>query len=171
MHPLARRRCLAYLTDAAGYLGIAAAMLPAGVLVAVRTDLGTRPAYGHLISTVPPLIATLVAARAESGPHRATRGKRRQDLVVAGPDGGALTPGAALARNAVKILVPWQLGHMTAVSAAWGGFQKGDPLAYGSSIAVYTVIGVYAWTGLRGSGRGLHDLLVGSSVRLVAATE
>jgi uncharacterized RDD family membrane protein YckC len=164
MHPLARRRCLAHLTDCVGYLGIAAATIPVGMVVATRTELGSRPLYGHLISVVPPLLATVVAARAESGPRRATRGKRRQGLEVIGTGGEAPTPREALVRNAAKILLPWQLGHTTAISAAWGGFEKGDPLAYGSSAAVYLLIGVYAWTGLRGSGRGPHDRLAGTHV-------
>jgi uncharacterized RDD family membrane protein YckC len=164
MHPLARRRCLAHLTDCAGYLGIAAATVPVGVVIATTTDLGSRPLYAHLVSIVPPVIATVVAARAESGPRRATWGKRRQGLEVVGADGGAPTPREALVRNASKILVPWQIGHMTAISAAWGGFETGDALAYGSSAAVYALIGVYAWTGLRGSGRGPHDRLAGTHV-------
>lgn len=170
MHPLAVRRTRAHLTDCAGYLGIAAAMIPVGVIVATATDLGSRPWFGHLVSAVPPAIATVVAARAESGPHRATWGKRREGLEVLGPDGGALPLGPALARNAAKIFVPWQLGHTTAVGAAWGGFENGDVLTYGSSVAVYLVIGVYAWQGLRGSGSacGVHDLLAGSHVAAVA---
>lgn len=164
MHPLARRRCLAHLTDCVGYLGIAAAMVPAGVLVATRTDLGASPMYSYLVSTVPPLLATALAARAESGPRRATWGKRRQGLVVTGTDGQPLGPGAALVRNAAKILVPWQLGHVCAISAAWGGFGTGDPLAYDASLAVYALIGTYAWLNLRGEGQGIHDRLVGARV-------
>ncbi|MGP9539903.1 RDD family protein [Brachybacterium sp. AOP43-C2-M15] len=168
MHPLASRRCLAHLTDCVGYLGVAAATLPVGVLVVTTTDLGRVPLFGHLVSTVPPAIATVLAARAEAGPHRATWGKRRQGLEVVGRDGGAMSLGEALGRNALKIFVPWQLGHLTAIGAAWGGFEERDPLTLASSIAVYTVIGVHAWTGLRGTGRGVHDLLAGSRVTAVA---
>lgn len=167
MHPLATRRCLAHLTDCVGYLGIAASMIPAGVIVQMVTDLGESKPYAYLVSAVPPLVATVIAARAESGPRRATWGKRRQGLVVAGPDGEALGLGAALARNTLKIFVPWQLGHLVAVSAAWGGFETGDPVAFVASFGVYAVIGVFAWTGLRGSGRGIHDLLTGAQVRAV----
>ncbi|ATG53125.1 hypothetical protein CFK38_05790 [Brachybacterium vulturis] len=164
MHPLARRRCLAHLLDCAGYLGIAAATIPVGVLLATTTDLGSSRLYGHLASAVPPAIATVIAARAESGPHRATWGKRRQGLTVQAADGTALGTGPALARNLAKIFLPWQLGHVCAVGAAWGGFEDGDALTIGASIAVYPVIGIYVWTGLHGSGRGPHDVLAGSSV-------
>ena len=167
MHPLALRRARAHLTDCVGYLGVAAAVVPVGVLVATTTDLGSRPLYGHLVSAVPPAIATAIAARAESGPRRATWGKRRQGLEVAQVDGSAIGPGRALARNAAKIFVPWQLGHITAVGAAWGGFERGDVLTISASGAVYAVIGLFAWTTLRGSGRGVHDVLAGSRVTAV----
>jgi len=164
MHPLAARRARAHVTDCAGYLGVAAALLPAGILAATTTDLGSRPWYGHLVSAIPPAIATVIAARAESGPRRATWGKRRLGLEVAGSDGAPLTFIRALARNSAKIFVPWQLGHTVAVGAAWGGFEDGDPLTLSASIAVYAVIGLYAWTTLRGSGRGVHDVVADSRV-------
>ena len=168
MHPLARRRCLAHLTDCAGCLGVAASMLPLGAVIVRTTDLASRPLFGHVISVVPPVIATVVAARAESGPRRATWGKRRQGLEVVGRDGGAPTPREALVRNAAKILVPWQLGHTVAIGAAWGGYERRDPLTLGSTVAVYALIGWFAWTGLRGDGRGPHDRLSGTHVAAVA---
>lgn len=170
MHPLARRRCLAHLTDCAGCLGVAASMLPLGAVIVRTTDLASRPLFGHVISVVPPVIATVVAARAESGPRRATWGKRRQGLEVVGRDGGAPTPREALVRNAAKILVPWQLGHTVAIGAAWGGYERRDPLTLGSTVAVYALIGWFAWTGLRGDGRGPHDRLSGTHVAAVAET-
>ena len=168
MHPLARRRCLAHLTDCAGCLGVAASMLPLGAVIVRTTDLASRPLFGHVISVVPPVIATVAAARAESGPRRATWGKRLQGLEVVGPDGGAPTPREALVRNAAKILVPWQLGHTVAIGAAWGGYERRDPLTLGSTVAVYALIGWFAWTGLRGDGRGPHDRLSGTHVAAVA---
>ena len=164
MHPLARRRCLAHLTDCAGCLGVAASMLPLGAVIVRTTDLASRPLFGHVISVVPPVIATVVAARAESGPPRATWGKRRQGLEVVGAGGGAPTPREALVRNAAKILVPWQLGHTVAIGAAWGGFEKRDPVTCASALAVYGLIGWFAWTGLRRDGRGPHDRLAGTRV-------
>ena len=89
--------------------------------------------------------------------------------AVAVADGGSLTAGAALARNTLKILLPWQAGHVTAIAAMWGGFEDGDPVAYTSSIVVYVLITAYAVMCLRGSGRGPHDLLAGSVVRPVGA--
>lgn len=168
MHPLAARRARAHLLDCVGYLGVAAATIPAGVTIALTTDLGSSVAYSHLVSAVPPAIATVIAARAESGPRRATWGKRHEGLEVLGQDGAPLSAGRALARSAAKIFVPWQLGHVVAVGAAWGGFERSDPLTLTASIAVHGVIGLYAWTTLRGNGRGVHDLLADSRVALTA---
>lgn len=164
MHPLAQRRALAYLTDCVGYLAVCAVTVPFGVAIVTTTDLGRRPAFAHLVSMVPPAVATVLAARAESGPLRATWGKRRHGLQVTDTDGSTLAVGRALGRNAAKIFVPWQLGHTSTIGAMWEGFQKRDPLTWASTITVYALIGVYAWTGLRGSGRGVHDLLAGSEV-------
>ncbi len=77
-------------------------------------------------SAVPPLAATIIAARAESGPKRATWDKRRLGLAVAAQEG---TPhfGRALAHNVVKIFVPWNLGHLVAFAGAWGAFERNAP--------------------------------------------
>src|SRR5699024_8842834 len=85
----------------------------------------------------PPPPATLHHPRADSGPPRATGGKRRQGLQVTGTAGSTLTVGRALGRNAAKIFVPWQLGHASAIGAAWEGFRKRDPLTWASTVTVY----------------------------------
>lgn len=170
MHPLARPRATAYLLDCIGYLGVAAAMVPVGIVVAATTDLGTSRAYSQLVSAVPPAIATVIAARAESGPRRATWGKRRRGLEVVAKGGGTPGFGAALLRNTAKIFLPWQLGHLTTIGAIWGAFDEGDPLTIGASIGCYALMAAYAWTVLRGSGRGIHDLLAGTTVVAVRET-
>lgn len=165
MHPLARRRATGYLRDCAGYLGVAAATVPLGLAVNALTDLGRSRTFAYAVSAVPPVIATVIAARAESGPRRATWGKRRVGLRVEDvAGGGQLTFGRALARNSLKILVPWQAGHITTVAAIWDGFEEGDRVAYAATVLVYGLMAADALTCLRGSGRGPHDLLAGSVV-------
>lgn len=184
MHPLARGRLTGYLLDCSGYLGIAAAMLPLGVGVNLLTDLASHRGYAYAISAVPPAIATLVATRAESGDGRATWGKHRRSLLVvdarcdtsdtrrdASDAGGApLSVPRALLRNTVKIFVPWQLAHVTGVGAAWGGFEKRDPVTCSATVLTYATLGVFAVMCLRGSGRGPHDLAAGSVVIPAPAT-
>lgn len=195
MHPLARRRATGYLLDCTGYLGIAAAMVPFGLVVNALTDLGPRRSSVTAVSAIPPAIATVLAARAESGPRRATRGKRRSDLevtafpeqalagasdahdgVTPGPvageqaaHGAPITVGQGLIRNTVKIFVPWQLGHLSAIGAAYGDFETMRPGTVAASALTYAVIGTFAVMGLRGSGRGPHDLAAGTVVVLSAA--
>ncbi|APX32887.1 hypothetical protein BH708_09345 [Brachybacterium sp. P6-10-X1] len=175
MHALARRRATGYLLDCTGYLGIAAAIIPLGLAVNALTDLGSHRSYAYAVSAVHPAIATVVAARAESGPSRATWGKRRRGLQVKDLRGAAVDEAPiplprALLRNTVKIFVPWQLGHVTAVGAAYGDFETLRPATVVASVLTYGVIGTFALTGLRGTGRGPHDLVAGTLVVSAAAT-
>lgn len=160
IHPLAGRRARAYLLDAIGYLGIAAAMVPAGLLLNAYAP----PTPGAVIamSAVPPVVATIWASKAESGPSHATWGKRRLGLTVAA--GNPLTFARALARNTVKIGIPWQLGHVVAVGAAAGGFEAGDPLTLATGVLIYPVIGVLTLMTALGRGLGPHDRASGTCV-------
>lgn len=162
VNAVASRRARAYLWDCVGYLGIAALELPVGVTV-WKTPLASSPVFLAVASSVPPVAAALVAARAESGPTTATWGKRRQGLrVEAGP--GAPDFGRALARNVTKISVPWILGHLVAYGAAEGGFARQSPLTLGATVATYALVGSTVALGLFGNGRAWHDLVAGTHV-------
>jgi uncharacterized RDD family membrane protein YckC len=157
VHPLARRRTIAYAADCMTYLGIAAATVPVGLIIRQVADPSRNAVL--TMSAVPPLVATVWAAARESGLRRATWGKRRQGLTFAtyGADGAAPTFARALLRNTVKIAIPWQLGHMTAIGAAWGGFDENDPLTVTATVLTYPVIGALVLTTVLGSGRAVHD--------------
>lgn len=161
MHPLARRRLLAYALDMTGYLGIAAATVPLGLLAA-GAGLAESGVFVVAASAVPVLIATGVAAHAES--RGGTWGKRRLGLRVERADGRPLLLGRAVSRNVLKIAVPWQLGHVVAIGAALGGFDRPDPALVSASLATYAVIGVGVWGVLRRSGVTVHDLAARSRV-------
>lgn len=165
--PLTGRRAGAYGLDALGYLGIAAAMLPLG-LVLLRVA-PPSPEQTIWISAIPPVLAAVWAARAESSPGRATWGKRRRRIVV-DRTGGRLSGPRALVRNLVKIAVPWQIGHVVAIGAASGGFETGNPWTLAATIAVYPLVGVLVASVAFGSGRGLHDRIAGSTVRQAEPT-
>ncbi len=166
VHELAGARARAYLIDCGVYLAVAAATAPFGVLAHVR-GWGKRRSFVLAASTIPPLVATVIAARQESGPHAATFGKRRQGLVVCSRDGVPVTFGQGLIRNTVKIGIPWQLGHVVAVGAAFGGFDDADPLTLGATVLTYPLVGAMVTAGSTGSGRALHDRLVGTVVKRV----
>ncbi|MDN5791044.1 MAG: RDD family protein [Micrococcales bacterium] len=167
MHPLAGARARAYLVDCLLYLGIAACEVPVG-LVGRRRGWDRNRRYVYAASAVAPLTAALLAALAEAGPRQATRGKRREGLTVVqvSPGDASQRVGFArsLVRNVVKIAVPWQMGHVVALGASSGGFDRRDRVTLGTTVLVYPLLGAMAWTGLRGGGRPPHDRVAGTRV-------
>lgn len=167
MNDLAGARARAYLVDGVLYLGVAVLEVPFG-LAANRFGWSSNRALVYAASAVPPIVAAVVAARAEAGPHQATLGKRRHNLIVVPVSPGSSEPRISTAnglrRNFVKITVPWQLGHTVALSASWGGFEERDPLTLASAALTYPLLGAMAWTWLRGNGRALHDRAAGTRV-------
>lgn len=155
-------RAAAYGLDALGYAGIAAAMVPFGLANYALQGTPSRPAV-LAVSLLPPVLATAWAARAESGPRHATWGKRRLGIRVSGSVGEAGF-GHALLRNAVKILLPWQLGHVVAIGAAHGDFDTMRPSTMIATGLLYVIAALFAVLMLRRSGRGPHDLLAGTRV-------
>lgn len=155
-------RAAAYGLDALGYVGIAAAMVPFGLANYALQGAPSRPAV-LVVSLLPPVLATVWAARAESGPRQATWGKRRLGIHVSGAaaDSGFRH---TLLRNAVKILLPWQLGHVVAIGAAHGDFETMRPSTMVATGLLYAIAALFAVLMLRRSGRGPHDLLAGTRV-------
>ncbi|HLR93993.1 MAG TPA: RDD family protein [Jiangellaceae bacterium] len=163
MHELALRRGKAYVRDCVGYLGVAAATTPIGLL-AVTQGWSDRRGFVLAISALPPALATAVAAWRESRSGQAsTPGKRWQGLVVRTSDGAPRLP-RALLRNAVKIGIPWQLGHVVAVGAVYGGFEQRDLLTYVAATVVYPLIAAMVLAVLLGRGLALHDRVTGTWV-------
>lgn len=161
LDPLGWARLRAYGCDALSYLGLAAATVPPGILIA-RLEPGALAV--HAMSALVPAVAAVWAARVESGPAQATWGKRRERLVVEGPGGGRMSMRRALVRSALKIAVPWQIGHTVAIGAAFGGFERADPVTIAATAIVYPVVGVGLAAVLLRPGRAIHDRLVGSRV-------
>lgn len=174
MNALAGRRTRAYLLDCIGYVAIAVCEVPIGIAVVKLGWADSRPLV-YALSCVPPVLAAVIAARAEASSARATWGKRREGLTV--DDALAVTAGQriafkrALVRNLVKISLPWQLGHTVAFGAADGGFENLDPVTMGATAALYPLLGVMLWTALRGDGRAVHDRVAGTQVRGSAARD
>lgn len=165
LHALACSRGKAYVRDCVGYLGIAVATVPLGLL-AQQTDWGNHRGFVFAASAIPPIIATLLAARRESSSDGATPGKRRYGLQVQAQHGEPLSFGRALLRNGLKIALPWQLGHTVAIGAAFDGFDDNDPLTLATAVATYPLLAVMIGSVAFGEGRGLHDRITGSRVLL-----
>lgn len=165
LHRLAGPRVRAYALDAVGYLGLAAATVPAGMLVRRVADGRPSRRLVLALSAIPPVAATLWAARRESSTASATWGKRRLGLrVMADEDGSPLPYRRALVRNATKIALPWQLGHTVAIGAAFGGFDDADPLTIVATAVTYPLMAAMIGTVSLGSGRALHDRLARSHI-------
>lgn len=162
MHALAARRTRAYLWDCLGYLGLAVCTVPLGVVIN-RLGRGGDRRLALAVSALPPVAATVIASVGEAGPHRSTIGKRREQLAVVDRGGQPLSMPRALVRNAVKIGVPWQLGHVVAIGAAFDGFRRRDPLTLGTAVLTYPLLAAMVITGVN-TGRALHDRAVDSQV-------
>ncbi|MBN9609843.1 MAG: hypothetical protein BGO26_18025 [Actinobacteria bacterium 69-20] len=113
----ASRRILAWLIDWACILGWVAVTAAVGVPlylagVITRTGALTLNAIGAVVVVVP---VALAAAWFESRSNPATPGKRVLGLVVCAAAG---TPrfGQTLTRNALKIGLPWLVGHAAVIA-------------------------------------------------------
>lgn len=168
MHYLAVSRAHAYLRDCVAYLGLAAATVPLGVVGQI-TGWGKKPPFAYAVSVAPPILAALLAARQEAR-HGATPGKRHHHLIVTKRAGTPITFGRALTRNCLKIAIPWQLGHMVAIGAVFGGFDKKDPLTLGAAFITYPLLAAMILGVVLGDGRTIHDRLSGTRVVGTAIT-
>jgi len=111
-----------------------------------------------------------VAARQESGPNAATPGKRRYGLVVQTTGGHRPSFRRVFIRNIVKIGVPWQIGHASAIGAAFGGFEHRDPVTLGATSVTYPLLAALIVNVAIGDGWALHDRIAGSSVTSAKTT-
>lgn len=164
MDELAGDRTKAYARDCIGYAAIAAATVPFGLIANAR-GWGRKRGTVIAMSAVPPALATALAAWEETK-QGATQGKRHYGLQVVDQSGGSGSAGYGrfLLRNLAKIGIPWQLGHVVAVGAAFGGFESRDRLTWGAMVITYPLIGVSAASVFFGQGRALHDRLARTEV-------
>ena len=162
---LAWRRITAWLIDWLWILILPVLLVPVGVIL---YGTGFRlPSWGwnlvsFLILIVP---VTLWTARCESGSSQATPGKRKKGLAVV--DARSAQPvgfGRALLRNAIKIALPWELGHTIAFFFATGAGEQ--PPGYLVVLTVLTYAVMFGWLGslFLPAARTPYDLLSGTRV-------
>ncbi len=128
---------------------------------------GIDPVVGNFVGFVT-LIApvTLALAWCESSAREATPGKRvRRLTVLSTGKGGRVRFPRALLRNALKVALPWELGHTVAFTLAAG---SGVVPVWLIPIAAltYALPIVYIVTLFVGDGRTLYDRLAGTVVTL-----
>ena len=115
-------RLAAFALDAATYLIIPALLLPVGLLLiryGVTPSAVAVNAIGLALVIAP---ATAWATWREARPRGATPGKRLLRLGVIDESTEAFALAwRSLARNVIKIAVPWELGHTVALGYAYTG--------------------------------------------------
>jgi len=126
----------------------------------------TRPFSAELVGFLARTTqVVLYFALLEAPAWQATFGKRALGIVVAGPAGGRLTVGRALAREAVRFL-PWELSHAIiwrlALSPAKNSFPAWARVGFA---LVYLLVFAYLVTLFFGSQhRTIYDRLASSWV-------
>lgn len=154
------RRLTAYLVDWLLIIGYAALLVPFGVLVMDRVaDLPhwVLNAGAFVLLVVP---ATVWLAAWERGGRRATPGKRLLGLRVAGRVGW----GPSLTRNALKLALPWELGHTTVYAFVSGS----DAVGTVSAILAYGLM--FTYLGIAAAGRRTpYDRVAGTRVERAAS--
>jgi uncharacterized RDD family membrane protein YckC len=163
-------RLAAFAVDGATYLIIPALLVPIGLLLikhgVVLSSLVVN-AIGLALVIVP---ATAWATWREARPRGATPGKRVLQLRVLDENAEAApSVSRSLARNVIKIAIPWELGHTVALGYAYAG---GGPLPIW--LWILTAI-IYGWL-LVGlvlliipSRKPLHDRLAHTVVMQTAS--
>jgi uncharacterized RDD family membrane protein YckC len=124
-------------------------------------DAGVENLFAFILIIAP---ITLALGWRESSVRQATPGKRvRRLIVVSAVTGGRIRFGRALARNALKIALPWEFGHtVTFTLAASGGIVP--PWIVPVAALTYALPIVYVVTLFVGDGRTLYDRIAGTVV-------
>lgn len=118
---LALRRLVAWGVDWVVIAGYAALLVPLGLAYGTRAGF-TPLAWNAVAFWLLIVPVTVWLAAWERGPRAGSPGKRLLHLRVVGAAGEPPGFGRALARNALKVALPWELGHTAAFS-----FTTADP--------------------------------------------
>jgi uncharacterized RDD family membrane protein YckC len=159
------RRLAAWGVDWLVISAYAAALVPLGLLLvehSVRLPPLGWNAVSFLLLVLP---ATVWAAAWERSRRGATPGKRLLKLRVRTLSGGRPGWGPALARNTIKIAVPWEAGHTAAfLLADPGASGAASAIGMASALVACTVAAVHVATLFIGTGRTGYDRATGTEV-------
>jgi uncharacterized RDD family membrane protein YckC len=165
VNPEAWRRIVAWLVDWLCFLVWLALVAAIGIPLYVAGLTGqwsavTTNVVSALVTAVP---LTIFLAVLESGTRQASVGKRVLGLkVVAARDGGRLSFASALLRNALKVAVPWTIGHAAAIALV--GSTTISPGLVTLTAAAYVLPLVYVVTLFVRDGRTPYDRAAGAGV-------
>ncbi|MER6944813.1 RDD family protein [Nonomuraea sp. NPDC000554] len=168
----ALRRVAATLIDyglvLAYAVALAAVFVPlsfAGIMVVPVVDgLGSRILAQVIAAALLSVPVTVWLASREWSARQATPGKRLLGLRVETLSGARPSRPVALARTALKVLLPWEVAHtMVWDLLAWPKGEFG-PRDLALAVTTYGLLGLYGLTLFLGSGRTLYDRLCGTRV-------
>jgi uncharacterized RDD family membrane protein YckC len=165
VNPEAWRRIVAWLVDWLCFLVWLALVAAIGVPLYLAGVTGqwsavTANVVSALVTAVP---LTIFLAVLESGTRQASVGKRVLGLKVVGArDGGRISLASALLRNALKVAVPWTIGHAAAIALV--GSTTMSPGLATLTAAAYVLPLVYVVTLFAGKGRTPYDRAAGAGV-------
>lgn len=165
VNPEAWRRIVAWLVDWLCFLVWLALVAAIGIPLYVAGMTGqwsvvTTNVVSALVTAVP---LTIFLAVLESGKRQASVGKRVLGLkVVAAGDGGRLSFASALLRNALKVTVPWTIGHAAAIALVGSTTISSGLLTL--TAAAYVLPLVYVVTLFVREGRTPYDRAGGARV-------
>ncbi|MFD2340830.1 RDD family protein [Clavibacter tessellarius] len=148
------------------WIALVAAVTVPLLLVGAATHLPpvAENAVATLVLVVPITIALAVL---ESGPRQATPGKRARRLIVQDARTGEALPfRRALIRNALKVALPWIVGHATVYTIVGASTGSGSvpPAVQAVTAIAYALPALWLATLLLGSGRTPYDRVAGSVV-------
>lgn len=155
------RRLAAFCVDWLFIIGYAALLVPLGILLHPWLDglpTWALNADAFVLLVVP---ATVWLAGWERGGRRATPGKRAVRLRVSRVSGGSLGWWRSLARNGLKLALPWGLGHAT----FYAFYTGSDAVGIVCAVPAYGLLFVYLGYAVA-TGRTPYDRLTRSTVEV-----
>lgn len=158
------RRIAAWCVDWIIIIGYALLLVPLGYLVGTRLELSPL-AWNAISFTCLIAPVTLWLSWWETGPRAASPGKRVLRLRVQTASGGQPGFGRALARNALKVALPWEAGHTLAFIFSAPPYTTADWIvAWIAAVLAYGLMLVYVISLFIGAGRTPYDRIAGTRV-------
>ena len=162
------RRLAAWFVDwllVLGWVAITAAV--GGPLFLSGVTIGLSAVALNIVATLVLVVpVTLGMAVLESSVQQATIGKRiRQLIVINVATGRRISMKCALLRNAVKIALPWTIGHAAVYGIADTSATGFVPLSIWIVTAIAYVLSIaYVVSLFIGSGRTRYDRISGTAI-------
>jgi hypothetical protein len=161
-------RLLAWIVDWFGVTAWVAIVAAVGVPLYLMGITGTMPAlWLNLVATVTLVLpVTVVLAALESSAKEGSFGKRARRLnVVSARTGSRMSFRQAIGRNALKIALPWTIGHAAVYGIVGSSGADVLPVSIWLLAAIaYVLPIVYVVSLFIGTGRTPYDRLCGSVV-------